>query len=274
MANWFITGISRGLGLALAKALLAEGHHVVGTVRTGLPQVGPSAGTLRVLTADMADGTSVEAAVHAAFRELGRIDVVVNNAGYGLLGAVETSTEDELRNLFEVDVFAPIRVARVALPYLRAQSSGHIINITSIAGRAPGPGIALYAAAKHAMEGFSISLAQEVAPLGIRVTAVAPGQFRTDFLADSSISISAKEDPAYGPSVGATLSALSQINQNQLGDPELAAAAILAMANAEIPPVRLLLGSDAAKRARARTDADTKDMDLWSDLTASTDFAS
>ena len=179
---WFITGVSRGLGHALAEAVLAEGDTVIGTVRRRPPALAASRGRLHLLEADLSDPLRTQAVVEEAFGWAGRIDVVVNNAGYGLLGSVEATVEEEMRQLFEVDVFAPILIVRTALPHLRAQGSGHIVNVTSIAGRAPGPGIALYAEAKHALEGFSASLAQEVAPLGLRVTAVAPGQFRTDFL--------------------------------------------------------------------------------------------
>ena len=146
---------------------------------------------------DVTDGEAVDAAVSEAFASAGTIDVIVNNAGYGLLGALEKATDSEARRLFEVDLFAPFRIIRAALPHLRAQGSGHIINITSIAGRAPGPGSALYSAAKYALEGLSASLAQEVRPFGVKVTAVAPGAFRTDFLSNHSIRKSEGEDAAY-----------------------------------------------------------------------------
>ncbi len=186
MKTWFITGISRGLGLAIAKAALARGDTVVGTVREARPALEAPAGKLHVLTLDMADGAAVTAAVKQAFTLAGRIDVIVNNAGYGLLGALESSSEAEVARLFAVDVFAPINVIRASLPYLRKQGSGHIINVTSIAGRAPNAGSAAYAGAKSALEAISQSLFQEVSPLGIKVTALAPGAFRTDFLSTHS----------------------------------------------------------------------------------------
>ena len=155
MRTWFITGVSRGLGLAIANAALIEGDTIIGTVRDTAPDLASGPGKAHVVTLDVTDGEAVEAAVADAFARAGKIDVIVNNAGYGLLGALEKATDSEARRLFEVDVLAPFRIIRAALPYLRAQASGHIINITSIAGRAPGPGSALYSAAKCALEGMS-----------------------------------------------------------------------------------------------------------------------
>lgn len=273
MTTWFITGISRGLGLALAKAALAEGDTVIGTVRTGRPDLPAGRGTLHVLTVDLADGEAAEAAVGQAFALAGRIDVIVNNAGYGLLGAVEQASDDEVARLFAVDVFAPFRIVRAALPRLRAQGAGHIVNITSIAGRAPGAGSGLYAAAKHALEGLSSSLAQEVGPLGIKVTAVAPGAFRTDFLSSHSIRKSTNEDAAYADSVGRMSSAFDGMAGRQLGDPDRAAQAILAAVRSDTPPLHLLLGSDALNRARSKLDAVIAEIDAWEAVTRSTDFA-
>ena len=272
MKTWFITGISRGLGLALAQAALADGDTVIGTVRGGAPDLSAKAGTLHVLTLDLADGAAAEAAVERAFALAGRVDVIVNNAGYGLLGAVEKASDADVARLFDVDVFAPFRIIRAALPHLRAQGSGHIVNITSIAGRAPGPGSSLYAAAKHALEGLSVGLAQEVAPLGIKVTAVAPGAFRTDFLSTHSIRKSEAEDAAYAASVGRSAAAFDTMAGKQLGDPDRAAQAILAAVRSDNPPLHLLLGSDALQRARTKLDALIEEMHRWEEVTRSTDF--
>lgn len=146
MKTWFITGVSRGLGLALAQAALARGDTVVGTVRAGTPDLVAGPGKLHLLSLDMTEVDAVSSTVDQAFALAGTIDVIVNNAGYGLLGAIETATDDEVARLFEVDFFAPFRLIRAALPYLRAQGRGHILNVTSIAGRAPGAGSGLYAA--------------------------------------------------------------------------------------------------------------------------------
>ena len=271
MKTWFITGISRGLGLALAKAVLAEGDTVIGTVRNGTPDLKAAPGKLQVITLDVADGAAAEAAIQQAFAQAGRIDVIVNNAGYGLLGATEKATDEELTRIFAVDVFAPFRIIRAALPFLRTQGSGHIVNITSVAGRAPAPGYSLYAAVKYALEGLSASLGQELAPFGIKVTAVAPGAFRTDFLSAHSIRKSAA-DTAYAANIGRITAAFDANDGKQIGDPERGAQAIIAAVKADHPPLHLLLGSDALRRAREKLDAVIEEIDRWEDLTRSTDF--
>ena len=272
MRTWFITGVSRGLGRAIAQAALTEGDTVIGTVRDKAPDLASGPGKLHVVTVDVTDGEAVDRAVSQAFARAGTIDVIVNNAGYGLLGALEKATDAEARRLFEVDVFAPFRIIRAALPHLRAQRSGHIINVTSIAGRAPVPGSALYAAAKYALEGLSASLAQEVRPFGVKVTAVAPGAFRTDFLSSHSIRKSEAEDAAYAASVGRIMSGFGAMAGNQIGDPDRAARAILDLVRAEQPPIHLLLGTDALRRARAKVDAVIEEMDRWEEVTRGTDF--
>jgi NAD(P)-dependent dehydrogenase (short-subunit alcohol dehydrogenase family) len=274
MKAWFITGVSRGLGRALAQAALARGDTVVGTVRSGAPDLHPGPGALHLLQLDVVDGAAVAHAVDEAFRLAGgRLDVIVNNAGYGLLGALEDATDAEVERLFATDVFGPFRVIRAALPRLRAQGSGHIVNITSIAGRAPGPASTLYAAAKFALEGLSASLAQEVAPLGLKVTAVAPGAFRTDFLSDHSIRLSSTGSDAYAATAGRAVGSFAAMAGKQLGDPERAASALLALVDAEDPPLHLLLGSDALRRAEAKLAALQAEMARWETLTLGTDFA-
>ncbi|MGC1304547.1 MAG: SDR family NAD(P)-dependent oxidoreductase, partial [Caulobacteraceae bacterium] len=237
------------------------------------PALDAGDGTLHLLTLDMADAAAIEAAVPQAFELAGgRLDVIVNNAGYGLLGALADASDDQMEQLFTVDVFGPVRLIRAALPALRAQRSGHILNITSIAGRAPGVGSALYAAAKHALEGLSASLSQELAPVGIKVTAVAPGAFRTDFLSDHSIRRSEGAAEHYGENLGRSLQALDAMAGKQQGDPIRAAEAILEIVDAETPPLHLLLGPDALRRARAKLDTVIDEMDRWEGLTLGTDF--
>jgi NAD(P)-dependent dehydrogenase (short-subunit alcohol dehydrogenase family) len=271
--HWFITGISRGLGLALAQAALARGDTVVGTVRSGAPLVEKGLGELHVLTLDVTDGVAIERVVAEAFhRAEGRLDVVVNNAGYGLLGALEDASDEEAQRLFATDVFGPFKVIRAALPGLRAQGEARILNITSIAGRAPGAGSALYAAAKYALEGLTASLHQEVEPLGIKLTAVAPGAFRTDFLSAHSIRLSAPKAGGYDETVGRASQAFSSMAGQQLGDPNRAADALLRIVDAPDPPLHLLLGSDALRRARAKLAAVEAEIATWEDLTFSTDF--
>lgn len=274
MKTWLITGVSRGLGRALAQAALNRGDTVIGTVRGGAANLDAGTGRLHVLQLDIANKAAVGTAVAQAFELGGRIDVIVNNAGYGLLGAVEEATDTEVEHLFQVNVFGPLRLIRAALPRLRAQGRGHIVNITSIAGRAPMASSGVYAAAKSAMEGLSQSLAQELAPLGIKVTAVAPGGFRTDFLSDHSIRRTAGVANAYAGTVGKAIAHLDEIAGKQIGDPARAAAAILAAVDAATPPLHLLLGSDALRRAREKVDAVIEEMDSWEDVTRSTDFPS
>lgn len=271
--HWFITGISRGLGLALAQAALARGDTVVGTVRSGAPPIEEGPGKLHVLTLDVTDGLAIERVVAEAFRRAeGRLDVVVNNAGYGLLGALEDASDEEAQRLFATDVFGPFKVIRAVLPGLRAQGEARILNITSIAGRAPGAASALYAAAKYALEGLTASLHQEVEPLGVKLTAVAPGAFRTDFLSTHSIRLSAPRAEGYDATVGRASQAFSSMAGQQLGDPDRAAEALLRIVDAPDPPLHLLLGSDALRRARAKLAAVEAEIATWEDLTVSTDF--
>jgi NAD(P)-dependent dehydrogenase (short-subunit alcohol dehydrogenase family) len=272
MTNWFITGISRGLGKALAEAALARGDRVVGTTRDGKSEIAAARGTLHVLPLEVSDALAIESTVAKAFQLAGGLDVIVNNAAYGLLGAIENASDAEVARLFDVNVFGTFRVIRAALPKLRAQGRGHIINITSIAGRAPMSGSGLYAATKSAVEGLSQSLAQEVAPFGIKVTVVAPGAFRTDFLSPHSIRKSTGAPDDYSDSVGRTMSRLDAMAGKQLGDPARAAQALLAAVDAKQPPLQLLLGSDALLRAREKLDAVIEEMDLWEEVTRSTDF--
>ena len=271
MKTWFITGISRGLGKALAEAALARGDTVIGTVREEAPDIEAESGTLHVLTLDVARADAIVPAVAEAFGHTGRIDVLVNNAGYGLLGAIEEASDAEVERLFDVNVFGPFRLIRAALPHLRQQGGGHIINVTSIAGRAPMASSGLYAAAKSAMEGLSQSLGQEVAPFGLKVTAVAPGGFRTDFLTDHSVRRSRAAD-AYADSVGRSMAYLDSMAGRQIGDPARAAAAILTLVDAPEPPLHLLLGTDALRRGREKLDAVIEEIDRWEELTRSTDF--
>lgn len=272
MTKWFITGISRGFGQALAEAALARGDLVIGTTRDGKCGIAAFRGTLHVLPLEVGDTAAVESTVAKAFELAGGLDVIVNNAGYGLLGAIENASDAEVARLFEVNVFGTFRVIRSALPKLRAQGRGHIVNITSIAGRAPMAGSGLYAATKAAVEGLSQSLAHEVGPLGIKVTVVAPGAFRTDFLSQHSIRKSAPASDAYANSVGRVLNRLDAMAGKQPGDPVRAVQALLEVVDAEQPPLHLLLGSDALRRAREKLDALIEEMDSWEAVTRGTDF--
>jgi len=274
MKNWFITGVSRGLGRALAEAALARGDNVIGTVRDGNPDIAKGTGAFHRLVLDVRDPRAIEREVSRALELFERLDVVVNNAGYGLLGPIEDATDSDMTRLFEVNVFGAVRVIRAVLPRLRAQRSGHIINITSIAGRAPNAGSGVYAATKAALEGLSQCLSQELRPLGIHVTAVAPGAFRTDFLSDHSIRQTQTGSGDYAATAGAVVAALRKSGGRQIGDPARAAQSILAIVDSNTPPLHLLLGSDALRRAREKLDHVIDEMQEWEQLTRSTDFPS
>lgn len=270
MDTWLITGISRGLGLALARCVLMNGDRVIGTVRGEQPVLNHEKDQLHIIRCDLGDPGQISAMVAEAFERFGSIDVIVNNAGFGFLGSLEATDNQELRNLFEVDVFAPIQIIREALPFLRARRKGRIINITSIAGRAPGAGASAYAAAKHALEGFSASLAPEVAGHGISVTAIAPGQFRTDFLISARLGKGSRDAD---PVVEAAMQTFQKINGSQLGDPERAAQAIVEVVKSGSPPLHLLLGSDALDRYKQKIADIQLEIAKWDNLSRSTDFS-
>jgi NAD(P)-dependent dehydrogenase (short-subunit alcohol dehydrogenase family) len=269
---WFITGISRGLGRTLASAVLAMGDTVIGTSRDGTSDLKYDRGQLHVLPLDVTQADDVELALLAAHKINWRLDVIVNNAGYGLLGAIEESSLQDINDVFAVNFFGTMNVVKAALPYLREQRSGHIINITSIAGLAPMAGTGFYAAAKFAVEGMTQSLAQEVKPLGIKVTLVEPGAFRTEFLSSQSIKYAEKVIDDYEGTSGHIVRTLNKIDGKQLGDPELAANAIINIVNAPQPPLHLVLGTDALNRTRTKLKQLADEIDKWAPLTVSTDF--
>jgi NAD(P)-dependent dehydrogenase (short-subunit alcohol dehydrogenase family) len=268
---WFITGISRGFGKALAEAALLRGDTVIGTSRNGKCDIEQNAKKLHVLPLDVTDRFQVESTIKEAFELYNRLDVVVNNAGYGLLGAIEETSAGELNDVMEVNFFGTVNVIQTVLPYLRQQRSGHILNLSSIAGLAPIGGYAFYAAAKFAVEGLSISLADEVRHLGIKVTAIEPGAFRTDFLADSSIRYSSTKIDDYSGS--SAVDRFKNMDGKQIGDPTKAVKAMLEIVDSSEPPLHLVLGSDAYKRTSAHLAAFGAELEKWKHLTLSTDFA-
>lgn len=269
---WLITGVSRGLGKALAQAVLIKGDIVIGTTRDGIADLNGDANTLKLFKLELTERGEIRQTVEAAYQLHGRLDVIVNNAGYGLLGAIEESTDDEIKRVFDVNFFGAVYVIKAVLPYLRQQGSGHIVNISSIAGLAPMAGSGFYAAAKCAIEGVSQSLAQEVEPLGIKVTLVEPGAFRTDFLSDHSISNSRANIADYLPTSGKAIKHLTDINGKQLGNPDLGAQAIIKAVESENPPLHLVLGSDALERTRTKIQSMTKNLNAWEAVSKSTDF--
>jgi NAD(P)-dependent dehydrogenase (short-subunit alcohol dehydrogenase family) len=270
---WLITGSSRGLGRALAEAVLAGGHKLVATARhpAQLADLADRHGDqIRAVALDVTDERAAGNAIKMAAQAFGRLDVLVNNAGYGDLGSIEDTSLADFRAQIETNLFGVINVTKAAIPLMREQKSGHIIQLSSIGGRIGPPGRAAYSAAKWGVEGFSEVLAKEVGPLGIKVTIIEPGGFRTDF-AGSSTTIR-EGRPEYDSTVGATARFQRRYNGHQPGDPVKAAGVILHIASLDEPPLRLLLGSDAVQSAerndRARIESDRK----WRDVSVATDF--
>jgi NAD(P)-dependent dehydrogenase (short-subunit alcohol dehydrogenase family) len=269
MADWLITGVSSGLGRALAQAALARGDRVAGTVRDAAALAGFEAlapGRALAVLADMGEEAQVRAAVEAALAAFGGLDVLVNNAGYGLVGAVEETSAAQMRRLFEVDVFAPVFAIQAVLPHMRGRGAGRIVNVTSVSGHAPWAGTGVYTAAKHALEGLGTTLAQEVGPLGIKVTNVAPGGMRTDW-AGRSLQVADGRIADYEATARQAERILGGHAGQEGGDPARVAAAILRIVDAPDPPLRLVLGEDAlgyVEQARAMFEADLRRWDALS----------
>ncbi len=271
---WLITGSSRGLGRALAEAVLAGGHKLVATARNPAQLADPAEryrDQVRAVALDVTDERAANDAIQSAVSAFGRLDVLVNNAGYGDVSPIEDTSLADFRAQIETNLFGVINVTKAAIPLMREQGEGHIIQFSSIGGRVGAVGRAPYSAAKWGVEGFSEVLAKEVGPLGIKVTIIEPGGFRTDFAGSSTTIRDGR--PEYDSTVGAVARFQRDYNGAQPGDPIKAAAVIIHIASLDEPPLRLLLGSDAVRAAEqsdiARIEADRK----WRDLSVSTDFA-
>ena len=268
-----ITGVSSGFGRALAQQALQAGHRVVGTVRNDEARVAfealaPGRAFGRLL--DVTDADAIDALVADIEANVGPIDVLVNNAGYGHEGILEESTLAELRHQFEVNVFGPAALIKAVLPHMRARRRGHILNITSMGGFITLPGIAWYCGSKFALEGISEVLGKEVAAFGIHVTAVAPGSFRTDW-AGRSMARAPRSIGDYDALFDPIRSAREAKSGHQLGDPLKAAQAMLQIINSDAPPSHLLLGSDALQLVRAKLASMASTLDAWEQLSRSTD---
>lgn len=271
---WLITGCSSGLGRALAARVLARGHRLIATARqpeTLDELVAADPSRCRALALDVADASQVAPVVAQAAEIFGRLDVVVNNAGYGLVGAVEEYDEAQITRNFETNFFGALRVIRAALPILRAQRRGHFVNISAAAVIANYAGFSIYGATKWALEGLSESLAAEVRPLGIKVTIVQPGPFRTEFISRSLERASASI-PDYDPSSGKFRRFLETMNGRQPGDPAKAADAIIAAVESDNPPLRLVLGKYAIDKTRRKLGSAARELDAGSAAGAATDF--
>ena len=272
---WFVTGAGKGLGFEIARAALGAGHRVAATVRDRAEEMTTALRDdprLFVAVMDVTDEAQVRAAVAQAVARFGRIDVLVNNAGYGLLSGIEEATDAEVRRQYDTNVFGLLNVTRAVLPQMRARRSGHVINISSLYGLGSLYGWGVYGSTKFAVEGITEALAAEVAPLGLFATAVEPGLFRTSFLSAKSYAASATPIADYADTVGRMRAAAGQLDGSQPGDPLKLAQALLALAASERPPVHLPLGTDSLAQYRQKTANLEKEIVAWQGVTAGTDY--
>ncbi|MFE0626010.1 oxidoreductase [Streptomyces sp. NPDC058864] len=272
--TFFITAVGSGLGRAFAQEALAAGHRVIGTVRkpdqaAGFEALAPGRAVARVL--DVTDEDAVVAVVDEAERNIGPIEVLISNAGYGLEGTVEESTMDDLRRQFDVNVFGSVAVIKAVLPHMRRRRGGHIFSVSSMAGLTALPGVAFYGASKFAMEGVAASLAQEVAGFGIHVTSLALGSFRTDWAGRSMVR-APRTVPDYDALFEPIRAARRAKSGKQTGDPAGAARAVLRVLESDDPPVHLVLGTDALRLVEQGQRQLAGDLAAWAEVTASTDF--
>jgi NAD(P)-dependent dehydrogenase (short-subunit alcohol dehydrogenase family) len=268
---WFITGSSRGLGRSLTEAVLASGDFVAATARNpetlnDLVEQYPN--SIYPVKLDVTDKAQIIAAVESTIEKFGRIDVLVNNAGFGIIGATEAYTDEQVRSQLETNLYAPIEITRVVLPYMRKQRSGRILQISSIGGRVGNPGLTIYQAAKFGLGGFTEALGKEVKPLGIWVTSVEPGGFRTDW-ATASMSF-APEVEGYEQTVGARKALFTSAQFVPMGDPAKAAKAMIDLAYDPEPPVHLLLGSEAVAMVKQANVLRGEEMEKWMQVSTST----
>ena len=269
---WFVTGASKGLGLALVRLLISLGHKVAATSRSvaELEKVVGTQPGLLPLQVDITKYESVKEAVGKTVEAFGRLDVVVNNAGYSLFGSMEEVSEGEFRQSLDVNVVGPVNVIRAVMPYLRKQGSGHVINISSLAGYKGYGNAASYCTAKFAMVGLSESLAEEVKALGIKVTVVAPGYFRTSFLEKGSLVIAKNRIPEYGGD--RLLAMMEEMDGNQPGDPDKLVKGLVRIVEDKNPPVHLLMGPDTYQTVVEKRKEDEIEMEAWKEVTVNTNF--
>lgn len=272
--TFLITGVSSGLGRAFAAGALSAGHQVIGTVRRAEDAEGFAAqasGRAHPLQLDVTDYDLIPEAVGRAEAQVGPIDVLVNNAGYGHEGVLEESSMDDLQRQFAANVFGPVAMIKAVLPGMRQRRRGHIVNVTSMGGFITMPGISFYCGSKFALEGISEALGKEVSPCGVRVTALAPGQFRTDW-AGRSMDRTPRSIPDYDAVMDPIRAARRAKSGNQPGDPSKAAQALLALVEAKHPPTRLFLGEDALGLVDQKLVAMRQELDAWDRLSRSTAF--
>jgi NAD(P)-dependent dehydrogenase (short-subunit alcohol dehydrogenase family) len=273
--TWLITGVSSGFGRELAKAALARGDKVAGTLRSEAQLAEFRAlapGRAHAFRLDVTDLAAIPRVVKEVTETLTQIDVLVNNAGYGQLGLIEELNESEIRRQFETNFFGLLELTRAVLPGMRTRGSGHIVNISSVAGSMGIPSFGIYCASKFAVEGLSESLAGEVAPFGIKVTIVEPGGFRTEFSGTSPGRAKHVMSEYAKTPAGQVRDTFAQYHGQEPGDPAKAALAILRVVDATRPPLRLVLGLDALTMLRRRTASIVKDYDDWAELSSSTNY--
>jgi len=271
---WVVTGAARGLGLEITTLLLAVGNRVIGTVRSKPEDLVKTINNknFQAIVMDVTNEGQVINAIEEAIKIFGHIDVLVNNAGFGLIGAIEETSDEDIKNNYATNVFGLLNVTRAILPYFRKQRSGHIINMSSVAGLRGSAGWGIYASTKFAVEGISEALAKELLPLNIFVTAIEPGYFRTNFLDVSSLSKTIPKIDDYDGTVGVTRVRANEVNYKQPGDPAKLAAAIIKVANSANPPVHLPLGKDSLNAYRLKTAEFEKDIEAWYDVIVGTDL--
>jgi NADP-dependent 3-hydroxy acid dehydrogenase YdfG len=271
---WLVTGCSTGFGRAIAKAILIAGDKLIATARnpdaiedfvTEYPEQAIA------IALDVTNVDSITAAVQTGVDQFGSIDVLVNNAGFGMVGAVEELSDGEIRRQFDTNVFGLLNVTRAVLPHMRERRAGHILNLSSIAGLVPAPGLGAYAATKHAVEAFSESMAQELKPLGVRVTIIESGNFRTDW-AGRSMSHAEQTVEDYSSTVGRIQASLAQRNGRQAGNPARLAEVLIDVVRSPNPPLRLALGNDCVSGIRAKAESMLANLKEWEQVSRSTDF--
>ncbi|UOR05448.1 oxidoreductase [Hymenobacter aerilatus] len=272
--NWFITGVSTGFGASLADLLLEKGDKVAATFRKQeqVDEFTKKAGEQGIgVLCDVSDEAQVKQAIQQAIDKLGHIDVVVNNAGYGSLGSIEEIDDKEVQRQFDVNVFGPLRVLRAVLPHLRERKTGHVINITSIGGLKTFPGVGVYNASKFALEAIGESLAQQVKPLGIKVTNIEPSGFRTEWAGGSATYVDTNIED-YRATVGENLKGIQSYSGKQPGDPDRAAQIMYDLVREENPPLHLPIGKAAVKGAREKFTQLVQELEQVADLGNSADF--
>lgn len=271
---WFITGTSSGLGRAIAEEVLAQGFKVIATARkpeTLADLVEKYPETARALKLDVTNIRNVQAAIANAFKEFGRIDVVVNNAGYGLVGAIEETTDEQAKQQFDTNFFGALNVTREVLPILREQKSGHIVNISSLVGFSAFPAFGIYSATKFALEGVSEALAAEIAPHGIKTTVIDLGAFHTGF-SSKSVVLGENRLPKEYPITENMINAFPQFDGPSSGDPKKAAKIIVEAVESENPPFRLPIGQDAFEAIDAKIESVQKENSIWRERASQTKF--